>query len=308
MLESFLPFADEHYVTKTPVTELWKHFDLVRYLTSDSSSFNQVQQSIEKERGLASIDSDSLSDDIVSVSGGIFSMDGWNEAAADEGIMRLIVVLPSPFSHESFARTVRHLGRNGVDIVRATLNRIEYDSDQAHDYLILTFYVRCPFAANSTAARDLIHSINQLPFLDDSVLRWIEVRKESSVVDAELVIAWARLAHCLLAEEKPLVFTHYHIRDFLNQHPTLVRALLDFWKFKYVFICRLFLIPKDLRQPKSRRWNRARQSLIPSSSACGTLWKQKSSRTIASISFQSFSTLLIDHSNRIINSRSACRL
>jgi hypothetical protein len=151
---------------------------------------------------------------------------------------RLVVVLKRDHDLDAFKRIVRHLSRRGVDILKATLTRVDNFggfSQLSGQFIILTFHLRF---TRSDVEKDQEFSIRfrnemkRLPHLDVDVLRWMDAHPEMKLQDAELVMALSRLGHCILAEERPLVFTLYHIEEFLTKHKEIVAALLRYFHVK----------------------------------------------------------------------------
>jgi glutamate dehydrogenase len=48
----------------------------------------------------------------------------------------------------------------------------------------------------------------------------------------ETITAWCRLAHCLLAHDRPLVFALYHLDEFIVRFPDVLRSMYRLWELK----------------------------------------------------------------------------
>ena len=200
------------------LVEIWNHFDLVKECRSSESVMVHLETKLMD--GSSSEDED------------IFTMEQhvYHSSTIEERpSARLVVVLQRDYDLDGFKRIVQHLSRRSVDILKATLVRVE-DYDQ-RNFIIFTCYIRVPTALmEPSEQRRFREEMKRLPFLDGSVLRWLDLHKhhkqKMSLHDAEMVMAYGRLVHCLLAEEQPLVFTPYHIEEFLTQYPEILEMLL----------------------------------------------------------------------------------
>lgn len=188
---------------------------------------------LDAKHSSASASSDSTGDE------DIFAMDdaelGMSPDASPATVpARLAVVLKKEFDKDAFKRIVQHLSRRRVDILKATLARIEGYGGQ--HFVILTCHVRIASSildADPTFVAAFCEEIKRLPYVDQEVLRWLDSQSTSlPLFYAELAVALAKLVHCLLDEERPLVFTPYHIDEFMRKHPEILDQLLRFFSMK----------------------------------------------------------------------------
>ena len=212
----YLSCCDENYVLNRPVLELRRHFELV----------DECQRT---ENVAVHFDMHGDADPSHEEPGDVFTME---QVVGSDQPARLIVVLKREFDWDAFPRFVQHLSRRGIDILKATLTRIE--NYRSGHYVVFTCNVRFVSgkAPNEEMAAQLCNEMKRIPFVDSSVLRWVDTRKELSLSDAEVLVALSKMVHCLLAEDRPLVFTQYHIDQFMMQYREVVEGLLRFWHIK----------------------------------------------------------------------------
>lgn len=171
-------------------------------------------------------------DDVTEEPGGVFAMDSMSGTEVLSS--RLMVVLKQEHDHDAFPRIVQHLSRSSVDILKATLNRVE--NFKGCHFVILTCYVRhlsgASLTPSSTLALELCEELRKLLFLDGSILEWMDQHPGTSLIDAERIVTMGRVVHCLLSDDRPLVYTQTHINQFMDQYKDLMQLLLQLWDLK----------------------------------------------------------------------------
>lgn len=60
-------------------------------------------------------------------------------------------------------------------------------------------------------------------------MNWLDQNSDYNLVEAEIIIVLSQLVHCILAEQKPLVYTHYHMNQFFDDYPQITKLLLKLW-------------------------------------------------------------------------------
>jgi hypothetical protein len=219
LLVNYLLGCDFHFVMSTPPSETVKHFQL----------FHEAQRT------------DNIVVDLFNV-----SQQAANSASpsVDETDVSTLVVVTKRETDDIFARIVKYLSRQKIDITKATLNRVEDHRESSvlsrlkPNYLIITLYIR-PVSGpaidvDTSLADQLCRDLRMLQYLDSSVLRWVEKKPDTSIGSSEIMACLCKLLHCILADERPLVFTQYHIDQFVEQNQDVMAAILHMWDLKLV--------------------------------------------------------------------------
>ncbi|KAI9137915.1 Glutamate/Leucine/Phenylalanine/Valine dehydrogenase-domain-containing protein [Paraphysoderma sedebokerense] len=163
----------------------------------------------------------------------------------------LIYVAKPVEYRDLFSRIVKHLRRLGVDIIKAKLNRIRLpengvaaknmkNGDTRHDQnvLILTCYIRSEddkidVSSDNPFGKRVREDLARINWLDESVLIFADKHRDYSLIEAEIVVAFTQLLHCILTENKPLVYTMHHMFQFVAQYSTITKAITGIFLEKF---------------------------------------------------------------------------
>ncbi|KAJ3059407.1 hypothetical protein HK102_009999 [Quaeritorhiza haematococci] len=214
-LQSFLLRCDSTYVRGTEPATIAEHFSLVQRI--DHGTVVEIHEPV-------------VSDQVMSDANSPTTTNGTEDHLNGNDITKLIIVTKPVEYNDGFKRVVRHLSTLGIDIVKANLLKIDPSSattsssenlqankippvvDFSDDpqIMILTIYVRSLsdgsiISRDSDIGRRLLTDLTRLQWVDESVLRFT---KRYSIRDAEIIAGLSHLLHCILAENKPLVYTH----------------------------------------------------------------------------------------------------
>lgn len=256
----FLSGCDASYVRNTSYKDIISHFNMVE----ESSRSDCVKVTLEEKFGLNSAAQGKKEDGASGAAGnwiGAFEEDEFDDGSVfamehhvvDEDKSFILTIVREANEHDDiFSRTVKHLSRVGIDILKSTLVRVENFNHT--NFLILTFSVRPTFchlpevtllgdsptntATTATLYDSAVNSalckeIGRLVYLDPSVLLWVKTHTDALLFDAELVLCLCKLVHCLLADEKPLIFTQFNMDRFMGQYPAIIRLLLVLFHTKF---------------------------------------------------------------------------
>jgi hypothetical protein len=247
-LQLFLQCCDEHYVINTASEEILKHFQMIDSCATEDRPIVRI------EDGSAGGSGDAINGDEGLDGGDVFSMDLLQNngngglsllSSRRSQISLLTVVLKREWNDDAFQLIVAHLGRQMIDIVKATLVRV--GRYLQGDYLLLALNVRST-ADQSSSSSSLSSSSSSVPlhqspdrrlelqldlarllYLDDRALQFTD---RWSLESSELVAVLSTLVHCLLAEEQPLIYTLYHIDEFIGRYPSILNELIKAWRVK----------------------------------------------------------------------------
>lgn len=183
-----------------------------------------------------------------------------------ENESRLLVILKSDHEEYAFRRTVRQLSILNVDISKARLVRVEdyraVDGGEMGSYIIMSFYIsqsknnsgflvgspvngdqnQFYISPNSPLAKQICTDVRLVPFVEKTVFKKLQkltpiyfsqTGEKLSLVHVELIGAWTRLAHCLIAFHRPLVYAPYHLDQFLEQQSVILKGFLELWDLKF---------------------------------------------------------------------------
>ena len=169
---------------------------------------------------------------------------------SDPGILAFTAVMKPVVYEDMFLRTVNHLSRLGLDITKAKLHKLtptvpvsELSSvvDENKGKIgIVTVYIRLTSELGGSVSPQefsriqagLENDLKRLYWVDDRVLR-VSKDLNLSIQDGEILTSISQMLHCILADEKPLVYTQYHIDKFLESYPDLAKKIIHLFQTRF---------------------------------------------------------------------------
>ncbi|MCA9551805.1 MAG: NAD-glutamate dehydrogenase [Myxococcales bacterium] len=145
-------------------------------------------------------------------------------AQAQPGLLRIDVATGNADARSLFERVVSVLGHRGVDIARAYLDVFDAgEGDQP--VTVLGFVVTAGAATEGEAWGVLQRDLQRLRWVDDRSLQLFLRRSDLSLLESEILVALADLAHARLAREDPFAFSRDRLMEGLERHLGVTRAI-----------------------------------------------------------------------------------